>query len=249
MPVNHKTEIIIAAVGVVVSIVGIVLYKRGQDTSNATAQAQADALAQEQQQLSQYLEAQPNYSDASGSGGSAPAASTTFDPTAGGLLSSSAATTAPTGNANDAATSAAIAEGWTFNPQTGVWAPPITVTPTSTTPTAGTSNPSGPLASQPTPSGPLSFTPFAPVTNPAGTGSVTSGSTRPTPLIGAEPVTTEPVTATGPVGIGVSNPLPVGSTFTPFGGTPAPVAAPPKTNTVTPIPVHRQILAGLVGSK
>lgn len=87
MELNKKTEIIIAVVGVAVSVIGIVIYKRGQDQANATSQADASAIANQEDQLSQYLQSLPNYSDASGSSGSAPSSASSFDPSAGGLLS------------------------------------------------------------------------------------------------------------------------------------------------------------------
>lgn len=104
MPVN-KTELYIGIAGLGVSILGLVLYKHSQAANDSQAALLAQQQAQQNAIDAQLLESQQSYgsSDVSGSSGNAPVSSS-FDATAGGLLSSSANTTAVPGTTNGGST-------------------------------------------------------------------------------------------------------------------------------------------------
>lgn len=148
MELNKKTEIYIAIAGVIVSIIGIILYKRGQDSSNAATQAQTDAIAQEQALLSDYLDQLPNVGDSgsgsSGSSGNAPAA--TFDPTAGGLLDGTSNNQNPPTSSSPVATPGPVEV--VSPPTLNTQSPPTpTPTPVSIGPVTGPVNTSLPASS------------------------------------------------------------------------------------------------------
>lgn len=94
MEASRKSELIIAGVGVLVSIAGIILYRRSQQ---AASQQAADLAAQQNEELASLLsQSSGAYGTPSASvGGSGGSSGPSLDPTAGGLLGGASPSTPP----------------------------------------------------------------------------------------------------------------------------------------------------------